>query len=65
MDKELSSRRFRDIYNEDSRQKPINIVLSKAALTALAEKAEPMGLTRNELIRQAIYNLAFKETLAA
>ena len=58
-------RKFREKYNEDSMHKPVSIVLSKAALAALAEKAEAMGLRRNELIRQVLYGVAFKETLAA
>ena len=58
-------RSYREIYNEDSIQKPINIVLSKSALANLEEKAGAMGIRRNELIRQVLYGVAFKETLAA
>ena len=58
-------RTHRDIYNEDSPAKPVNIVLSKTALTKLEQQASVMGMKRNELIRQILYGQAFKEALAA
>ena len=45
--------------------KPINIVLSKPALAELERKANTMGMKRNELIRQILFGIAFKETLSA
>ena len=61
----VQHRKHQEIYNEDSMQKPINIVLSKTALTNLEERARDMGIKRNELIPQVLYGVAFKETLAA
>ena len=58
-------RTYREIYNEDSLAKPVNIVLSKTALMKLEQQASKMGMRRNELIRQVLYGQAFKETLAA
>ena len=52
-------------YPEEAMQKPVNIVLSKEALAELERKANTMGLKRNELIRQVLYGVAFKDALAA
>lgn len=55
----------RQRYPEDGMQKPVAIVLSKEALLALEARAKTMGLKRNELIRQVLYGVAFKDELAA
>lgn len=52
-------------YPDEGMQKPVAIVLSKPALSELERKANKMGLKRNEFIRQILYGVAFKETLAA
>ena len=52
-------------YPEDGMQKPVGIVLSKEALAQLEKKASDMGMKRNDLIRQILYGVAFKESLTA
>ena len=54
---------YSDYYNAHSIQKPLSIVLSKEALNRLHDKAKTMGIKRNDLVRQVLYNVAFKEDL--
>ena len=51
-------------YNGESHQKPVSIVLSKKAIQRLHDMAKDMGMKRNDLMRLALYNLAFKNELA-
>lgn len=50
-------------YNEESYQKPVSIVLSKTALQKLHDMAKSMGIKRNDLMRQVLYNVAFADEL--
>ena len=56
---------LQQVMDEAASRKKVGIVLSMQAMEKLQTKAEAMGMSRNEFIRQVLYGIAFKEELAA